>query len=108
MIKITKEKDGVYFTITAKLDREDAFELVKDLQDWLYNSKSYNEAKAQNDSKNKLSLEMQRTIEEAFADTYEITAEGKAIKKEKYDIVPSVIELEELKKQTKWKKKNTI
>jgi len=97
MIQVQKEKDGVYLTLTTKLDREDAFELVKDLQNWLYNSKSYNEAKEQNDSKNLLTKQMQRTIEEAFTDTYEITAEGKAIKKEKHGWLPSEIELQQIK-----------
>lgn len=105
MIKVTKEKDGVYFTLTAKLDKEDVYELIKDLQDWLYNNQAKQEAKEQNDSKNQLSADMQRSIEEAFADTYVVTAEGKAVKKEKYDFVPSVIELNELKKQSNGKKR---
>lgn len=120
MIKVTKEKDGVYFTLTAKLDRDDVFELMQDLQKWLYNgeqtylspsglkfhNKEHYEAYLQGQSKLELSKQIQRDIEERFGDKYYITKEGKAIKKEKYDIVPSVIELEELKKQTKWKKKN--
>jgi hypothetical protein len=38
------------------------------------------ESYLQNESKNQLSAEMNRVIEEAFADRYKITKEGKAIK----------------------------
>ena len=96
MIKVTKEKDGVYFTLTAKLDREDAFSLIKDLQDWLYNdeqtyqspsglkfhNKEHYDAYLQGLSKLTLSKEMQRDIEERFGERWYITKEGKAIPKE--------------------------
>ena len=38
------------------------------------------ESYLQNESKNKLSADMSRVIEEAFADRYKVTKEGKAIK----------------------------
>jgi hypothetical protein len=38
------------------------------------------ESYLQNESKNQLSADMNRVIEEAFADRYKITKEGKAIK----------------------------
>ena len=111
MIKVTKEKDGVYFTLTAKLDRDDVFELMQDLQKWLYNgeqkytspsgfnfhNKEHYEAYLQGQSKLALSKDIQRDIEERFGDKYYVTKEGNAIKREKYDIVPSEIELQELK-----------
>jgi predicted metal-dependent hydrolase len=97
MIQIKKENDKIILSITTQLDREDVYEIVSDLNKWLEDTLPYTEAKAQNDSKNKLSLEMQKVIEEAFSDTYYVTSNGKAIKKDKYDIAPSEIQLEQLK-----------
>ena len=109
MIQVQKEKDGVYLTLTTKLDREDVFELIQDLQKWLYDNQNANpsgfnfhnkehyEAYLQSQSKLALSKEMQKGIEEAFGDKYEITKDGKAIKKEKHAWLPSEIELQEIK-----------
>jgi hypothetical protein len=35
MIKVQKERDRVFITLTSQLDREDVYELVSDLQKWL-------------------------------------------------------------------------
>jgi len=35
MIKVEKERDRVFITITSQLDREDVYQLVSDLSKWL-------------------------------------------------------------------------
>ena len=83
MIQIQKTKDKVILSLTTELDYEDVQDLVLDLQNWLIEnqplpkftgiseekikeawdhtkSKAYLEAKAQNASKNKLSVDMHR------------------------------------------------
>jgi hypothetical protein len=35
MIKVEKERDRVFITITSQLDREDVYDLVSDLNKWL-------------------------------------------------------------------------
>ncbi len=130
MIQVQKGKNEVLLSVVAKLDREDAFQLALDLLEWCkenekpkawvdnkplpfqsapsgiqFHNKEHYEAYLQDQSKKELSKEMQRSIEEAFGDKYTVTKEGKAIKKEKYDFLPSVTELEELKKQNNGKKR---
>jgi hypothetical protein len=92
-VKQTEKDNGLVLSISFKLDKEDAAELIKDLQayvdtpsfkgiddsdiDW----KSYYEAKAQNEAKNKLHKEMRRMfvdvldseyLETKFATTYKL------------------------------------
>jgi hypothetical protein len=87
MIKVEKERYRVFITLTSQLDREDVYELVSDLQKWLDDTielpkfngisedkvklaKAYTEAKAQNESKNKLQKEMQRVFVDVLDDEY--------------------------------------
>ena len=68
MIQIHKTKNIVILSTATELDYEDVQDLVLDLQNWLIEnnkedhtkSKAYLEAKAQNASKNKLSVDMHR------------------------------------------------
>lgn len=95
MLEVKKTNEGVVLSLSFQLDKDDATELIKDLQayvdrptfkgikessiDW----KPYDEAKAQNESKNKLHKEMQRVfvdifdteyLETKFATTYKLDA----------------------------------
>ena len=94
-VKQTEKDNGLILSISFKLDKEDAAELIKDLQayvdtptfkgikdsdiDW----GPYKEARAQNEAKNKLHKEMQRAfvdvldteyLETKFATTYQLDA----------------------------------
>ena len=78
MIQVQKTNDKVILSITTELDYEDVQDLVLDLQSWLIEnnkedhtkSQAYQEAKAQNDSKNKLEKEMKRVFVDVFDDEY--------------------------------------
>lgn len=95
MLEVKKTNEGVVLSLSFQLDKEDATDLIKELQqfvdrptfkgikdsdiDW----KAYEEAKAQNESKNKLAKEMQRVfvdvldteyLETKFATTYKLDA----------------------------------
>ena len=87
MIKVQKERDRVFITLTSQLDREDVYELVSDLQKWLDDTielpkfngisedkvklaKAYTEAKAQNDAKNRLAEEMRRMFVDVLDTEY--------------------------------------
>jgi hypothetical protein len=95
MLEVKKTNEGVVLSLSFQLDKEDATELIKDLQqfvdrptfkgikdsdiDW----KAYEEAKSQNESKNKLRKEMERVfvdvfdteyLETKFATTYKLDA----------------------------------
>lgn len=100
MIQINKQNNNIVLSLVNQLDREDVIELVNDLTQWLKDtqhlpkfdgmsdedvkkSKAYTEAKAQNESKNKLAKEMQRVfvdvldteyLETKFATTYKLDA----------------------------------
>jgi len=98
MIQINKTKDKVILSITTQLDIEDVKDLILDLQDWVletdppkfkgiseektkealdYSKQKYDEAKAQNESKNKLAEEMRRCFVDLLDSEYikkELTA----------------------------------
>jgi hypothetical protein len=114
-IQVQKEKDGVYLTLTTKLDREDVFQLIQDLQKWLYDNtnieadngwigaqhlfknKEHYEAYKQAQSKLQLSKDMQRDIEERFGNVYKVNPDGTATTKTKHGWIPSEIEIQTLK-----------
>ena len=91
MIQLNKTKDKVILSITAQLDKEDVQDLILDLQAWLmeeelpkfkgisdeevkkawdYSKQKYEEAKAQNESKNKLAEEMRRCFVDVLDSEY--------------------------------------
>jgi len=87
MIQINKEKDKIVLSLVTQLDREDVYELVSDLNKWLdattplpkfkgisedkvRESKAYSEAKAQNESKNKLAEDMRRVFVDLLDSEY--------------------------------------
>ena len=100
MLEVKKTNEGVVLSLSFQLDKEDATELIKDLQayvdrptfkgikessiDW----KPYDEARAQNESKNKLAEELRRCfvdvldteyLETKFATTYKLDALNREI-----------------------------
>lgn len=100
MLEVKKTNEGIVLSLSFQLDKEDATELIKDLQayvdrptfkgikessiDW----KAYDEAKAQNESKNKLAEEMRRCfvdvldteyLETKFATVYKLDAMNREI-----------------------------
>ena len=82
MLEVKKTNEGIVLSLSFQLDKEDAADLIKELQayvdrptfkgikesdiDW----KAYNEAKAQNESKNKLAKEMQRVFVDVLDTEY--------------------------------------
>jgi hypothetical protein len=100
MLEVKKTNEGVVLSLSFQLDKEDATELIKDLQayvdrptfkgikessiDW----KAYDEAKVQNESKNKLAEELRRCfvdvldteyLETKFATVYKLDAMNREI-----------------------------
>ena len=100
MLEVKKTNEGIVLSLSFQLDKEDATELIKELQayvdrptfkgikessiDW----KAYDEAKAQNESKNKLAEEMRRCfvdvldteyLETKFATVYKLDAMNREI-----------------------------
>ena len=73
-VKQTEKDNGLVLSISFKLDKEDAAELIKDLQAYIDTPNLYNkakeEAKAQNESKNKLRKEMERAFVDVFDTEY--------------------------------------
>ncbi len=70
MIQIQKNPDKILISITSQLDREDVEQLVKDLNNWLYNNNAYEEAKAQNESKRELEISFEKHLEKEFGKEY--------------------------------------
>jgi hypothetical protein len=82
MLEVKKTNEGIVLSLSFQLDKEDATDLIKDLQayvdrptfkgikessiDW----KAYDEAKAQNESKNKLAEEMRRCFVDVLDTEY--------------------------------------
>jgi hypothetical protein len=100
MLEVKKTNEGVVLSVSFQLDKEDAADLIKELQsfvdrptfksikdsdiDW----EAYEEAKAQNESKNKLRKEMERAfvdvldteyLETKFATVYKLDALNREI-----------------------------
>jgi predicted metal-dependent hydrolase len=80
MIKVQKERDRVFITLTSQLDREDVYELVSDLQQWLedtvqtqpvkFHNQAHTEAFEQAQRKLKLEQEMRRMFVDVLDDEY--------------------------------------
>jgi hypothetical protein len=78
MIKVEKERDRVFITITSQLDREDVYDLVSDLNKWLddtvqtptFHNKEHKEAYEQAQSKLKLEKDMKRYFVDVFDSEY--------------------------------------
>ena len=80
MIKVQKERDRVFITLTSQLDREDVYELVSDLQKWLddtvetspvkFHNQAHTEAYEQAQRKLKLETEMKRMFVDVLDDEY--------------------------------------
>jgi hypothetical protein len=79
MLEVKKTNEGIVLSLSFQLDKEDAADLIKELQEFV----SKEEAREQNESKNKLHKEMQRVfvdvfdteyLETKFATTYKLDA----------------------------------
>ena len=80
MIKVQKERDRVFITLTSQLDREDVYELVSDLNKWLedtvqtqpskFHNEAHKEAYEQAQRKLKLETEMKRMFVDVLDDEY--------------------------------------
>jgi hypothetical protein len=87
MIKLQKERDRVFITLTSQLDREDVSDLVDDLTQWLedtnqagnnnagqsqikFHNKEHKEAYEQGQSKLKLEKEMRRMFVDVLDTEY--------------------------------------
>jgi hypothetical protein len=75
---VKKNGDKIILTIISKseksieLDIEDAADLALDIQQYINQYINKQEAKAQNDSKNKLSADMNKWINNHFGDMYDL------------------------------------
>ena len=95
MLEVKKTNEGTVLSLSFQLDKEDATDLIKDLQQYVdrptfkgvkdstIDWDAHSEAKAQNESKNKLHKEMKRVfvdvfdteyLETKFATTYKLDA----------------------------------
>lgn len=82
MLEVKKTNEGIVLSLSFQLDKEDATELIKDLQAYVdrptfkgvkdssINWDAYNEAKAQAQSKLALEKEMKRVFVDVFDDEY--------------------------------------
>ena len=82
MLEVKKTNEGVVLSLSFQLDKEDATDLIKELQAYVdrptfkgikessINWKPYDEAKAQNESKNKLQKEMERCFVDVLDTEY--------------------------------------
>ena len=82
MLEVKKTNEGIVLSLSFQLDKEDAADLIKDLQQYVdeptfkgvkqssIDWKAYDEAKAQNNSKNRLQKEMQRAFVDIFDTEY--------------------------------------
>lgn len=96
---VKKDGDKIILTIVSKtqssieLDIEDAADLALDIQQhidkWINSDKAKQEAKEQNDSKNKLSADMNKWIENHFGTVYDLNPITKEVNikdiEKKYD-----------------------
>lgn len=100
MLEVKKTNEGIVLSLSFQLDKEDATDLIKELQAYVdrptfkgvkdssINWDSYHQAKAQNESKNKLAEEMKRCfvdvldteyLETKFATVYKLDALNREI-----------------------------
>ena len=94
---VKKQGDKIVLTIVTKtetsieLDIEDAADMALDIQQYIqqyinqnskdaYNEKAKMQAKAQNDSKNKLTLDMNKWIDNHFGSKYDLDPIERAVK----------------------------
>ena len=94
---VKKEGDKIILTIVSKsetsieLDIEDAADMALDIQQYIqqyinknsydaYNEKSKMQAKAQNDSKNKLTADMNKWINNHFGELYDLDTEEREVR----------------------------
>ena len=94
---VKKEGDKIILTIVSKsetsieLDIEDAADMALDIQQYIqqyinqnskdaYNEKAKMQAKAQNDSKNKLTADMNKWIDNHFGSKYDLDPIERAVK----------------------------
>jgi hypothetical protein len=82
MLEVKKTNEGIVLSLSFQLDKEDATDLIKDLQAYVdrptfkgikessINWKPYDEAKAQNESKNKLAEELRRCFVDVLDTEY--------------------------------------
>jgi len=66
MLEVKKTNEGVVLSLSFQLDKEDATDLIKELQNYV----AREEAKAQNESKNKLRKEMERAFVDVLDTEY--------------------------------------
>jgi hypothetical protein len=74
-LRQTEENNGLILSISFKLDKEDAADLIKDLQAYidtpnLYNKSAKEEARLQAQRKLELEKEMKRVFVDVFDDEY--------------------------------------
>jgi hypothetical protein len=83
---VKKNGDKIILTIISKsetsieLDIEDAADLALDIQQYINEYINKQEAKAQNDSKNKLSADMNKWIQNHFGDMYDLEPEEREVR----------------------------
>ena len=84
MLEVKQTNEGVVLSLSFQLDKEDATDLIKDLQNYV----AREEAREQNESKNRLQKEMQRAfvdvldteyLETKFATVYKLDALNREI-----------------------------
>jgi hypothetical protein len=66
MLEVKKTNEGIVLSLSFQLDKEDATDLIKELQNYV----SKEEAREQNESKNRLHKEMKRVFVDVFDDEY--------------------------------------
>jgi len=83
---VKKEGDKIILTIVSKsetsieLDIEDAADMALDIQQYINQYINKQEAKEQNDSKNNLSVDMNKWIDNHFGSKYDLDPIERAIK----------------------------
>lgn len=66
MLEVKKTNEGVVLSLSFQLDKEDATDLIKELQNYV----AREESKEQNQSKNRLHKEMQRAFVDVLDTEY--------------------------------------
>jgi hypothetical protein len=66
MLEVKKTNEGVVLSLSFQLDKEDATDLIKELQNYV----AREEAREQNESKNRLQKEMQRVFVDVLDTEY--------------------------------------
>jgi hypothetical protein len=66
MLEVKRNNEGLVISLSFQVDKEDAADLIKELQNFV----AKEEAKEQNESKNRLHKEMKRVFVDVFDDEY--------------------------------------